>query len=143
MCANTNQEGPAAVARHGPQTPKEYTLQRACHDIRSGRRVFLANRDRFFGVQPKESRMSTVEQIELRAAEIRAAEARAMRNLAAHLREAVIDLPIESRLALAFVKRARTFEMAATAHDVVLHGDGELRMLAGDVRDDFGDEFPT
>jgi hypothetical protein len=87
--------------------------------------------------------MFTVEQIELRAAEIRAAEARAMRNLAAHLREAVIDLPIESRLALAFVKRARTFEMAATAHDVVLHGDGELRMLAGDVRDGFGDEFPT
>jgi hypothetical protein len=87
--------------------------------------------------------MSTVEQIELRAAEIRAGEAQAMRNLAAHLREAVIDLPVESRLALAFVKRARTFETAATAHDVVLHGGGELRMLAVDVRNDFGDEFPT
>jgi hypothetical protein len=80
--------------------------------------------------------MATIEEIERYAADLRAAEVRAMRNLAAHLREAVLDLPVESRLAQAFVHRAKTFEEAARQHNICLHGDGELGMLRHDIEED-------
>jgi hypothetical protein len=77
--------------------------------------------------------MATIEEIERHDALIRAAEAQALLNLAAHLREAVIDLPVDSPLARAFVRRARTFEVAAQGRAVSLRGDGELWMLGQDL----------
>src|SRR5579859_7277281 len=79
--------------------------------------------------------MATIEEIERQDALIRSSEAAALRNLAAHLREAVIDLPVESQLARAFVKRAKTFEGAAQERNIPLHGDSELWMLARDVEE--------
>lgn len=78
--------------------------------------------------------MATIEEIERRDAEVRAAEIKALRNLAAHLREAVIDLPAESLLARAFVRRARTFEDAARTRDAARDGEGELQMLIRDLK---------
>src|ERR1019366_4468738 len=79
--------------------------------------------------------MATIKDIERRDAEIWAAEARALRALAKYLREAVIDLPVESGVARAFARRARTIEGAARHRDLALHGGGELRMLAWDISD--------
>jgi len=77
--------------------------------------------------------MATIEEIERHDALIRSSEVRALQNLAAHLREAVIDLPAESQLARAFVKRAKTFEGCVRQRDVAQHGDGELWMLGREV----------
>ena len=79
--------------------------------------------------------MATIQDIERRDAEIWAAEAKALRDLAKYLREAVIDLPVESGVARAFVVRARTIEGAARHRNLALHGGGELRMLTGDIRE--------
>jgi hypothetical protein len=79
--------------------------------------------------------MATIKDIERRDAEIWAAEARALRDLAKYLREAVIDLPVESGVARAFARRARTIEGAARHRDLALHGGGELQMLTRDIRE--------
>jgi hypothetical protein len=79
--------------------------------------------------------MATIKDIERRDAEIWAAEAKALRDLAKYLREAVIDLPVESGVARAFARRARTIDGAAQHRNLVLHGGGELRMLTEDIRE--------
>lgn len=54
--------------------------------------------------------MATVDQLEQLDREVEEAERRALRDLAVHLRAAVLDMPAESRLGRAFVRRAQTFE---------------------------------
>lgn len=80
--------------------------------------------------------MATVEEIERHDREIRMAEAKAVHGLVAYLREAVIDLPVDSRLARAFVVRARTLEAATLQWDIPLHAGGELWMLERDLKDE-------
>lgn len=87
--------------------------------------------------------MATIEEIEERAAHIRSADARALHNLAEHLQKAVAELPVESGLAMAFVKRARTIECAARSADIY-HGEQELSFwLNHDVNDVLGDRQPN
>ncbi len=74
--------------------------------------------------------MSTIEELERLEAEIAVAEYRALSNLAAHLRDAAVELPIQSRLARTFIQHAREFEQrSATAYSA-------LRGLAWDIQQD-------
>lgn len=83
--------------------------------------------------------MANLDDIERLDREIRAAERNAMSNLAAHLREAVRDLPSQSRLALYFVQHAKTFDVLATGTDPI-HCSMNLRLLERDVDELLGDE---
>lgn len=84
--------------------------------------------------------MASIDELERLDREIREADQRALQNLAEHLREAVRDMPSESKLALAFVRYARKFEMWANdgVHGDIwgmssLHG---LEREAGEIIDD-------
>lgn len=66
--------------------------------------------------------MATVDQLEQLDREVEEAERRALRDLAAHLRAAVLDMPAESRLARAFVRRAQKFEMWAAGMSPDVNG---------------------
>lgn len=71
-----------------------------------------------------------VDQLDQLDREVDEAEPRALRNLGEHLRSAVLDMPAESRLARAFVRRARKFETGANGRSPGLWGANELGTLA-------------
>jgi hypothetical protein len=74
--------------------------------------------------------MATIKELARLDREIAVAEHRALQNLANHLREAAIELPIQSRLALTFAQHAQEFEQRRiTAYSA-------LRGLAWDIRKD-------
>jgi hypothetical protein len=78
--------------------------------------------------------MATVDQLEQLDREVEEAERRALRDLAAHLRAAVLDMPTESALARAFVRGARKFEMWAGGPSPASSGAMELASLARDAQ---------
>lgn len=69
---------------------------------------------------------STLDGIERLEQELDSAEREALCNLAKHLREAVLELPSESRLARSFVRHASKFETWARGSAAALWGDVEL-----------------
>lgn len=74
--------------------------------------------------------MATIEELTRLDREIAVAEHRALKRLAEHLRDAAIDLPIQSRLALTFARHAQVFEARRTTVFSALSG------LDWDVKDD-------
>jgi hypothetical protein len=87
--------------------------------------------------------MADLDQLRALDAQIRYAEKRAVQRLAEHLRDAVRDLPSESRLALKFVRYADEFELWATGRDMApsawltLHSlDKQLDELDDDGEED-------
>lgn len=66
--------------------------------------------------------MATIEELERLDREIAAAEHDALRDLAAHLREAAAALPIQSRLALIFARHAQVFEQRRVTAYSALRG---------------------
>jgi len=79
--------------------------------------------------------MATIDELERLDREIDDAERQALRNLAEHLRDAVRDMPSESRLALAFVRYAREFDMWAGGSSPGLWGASSLDGRTGLLRD--------
>ena len=59
--------------------------------------------------------MATITELERLDREVKDAEHLALSNLAAHLREAVLDMPSESRLARVFVRQAKELDYRARA----------------------------
>jgi hypothetical protein len=84
--------------------------------------------------------MADLDAIERLDREIQEAEAQAMHNLAAHLREAVRDLPSQSRLALAFVQHAKAFDILAGGTAPGEWGGLHLRQMTREIDELFGYE---
>jgi hypothetical protein len=86
--------------------------------------------------------MADLEQLQRLDAQIRYAEKRAVQRLAEHLRDAVRDLPSESRLALIFVRKPDTFELWATGGDVSVSTWATLDQMERELKelDDQGED---
>jgi hypothetical protein len=74
--------------------------------------------------------MATIEELKRLDMEIAEAEHRALRNLAEHLRQAVVELPIQSRLARTFAQHAQEFDRRRDTAFCM------LRSLAWDIEHD-------
>jgi hypothetical protein len=68
----------------------------------------------------EEQDMATPDELTQLDLEVQRAEQQAMRNLAEYLRDAVLEMPSESKLARAFVRHASNFESRAGAGTMVL-----------------------
>ncbi len=79
--------------------------------------------------------MATLDELMELDREVEAAERRALTNLATHLREATREMPVQSRLALAFVRHADKFDLWATGSAPGLWGAHQLGSFA-DGEDD-------
>jgi hypothetical protein len=79
--------------------------------------------------------MADLDELHRLDAQIRYAEKRAVQRLAEHLRDAVRDLPSESRLALMFAQHARNLEACARENTPSLGADFELNELEQEFRD--------
>jgi hypothetical protein len=86
--------------------------------------------------------MADLDQLQSLDREIRVAERQAVERLAAHLGEAIRDLPSESRLALVFVRRARDLQACASESTPSLGADHYLREIGQEFQDlqDDGEE---
>ena len=84
--------------------------------------------------------MADLDAVERLDREIQEAEAQALHNLAAHLREAVRDLPSQSRLALAFVQHAKTFDVFAGGTAPGEWGALHLRQMTREIDELFGED---
>jgi hypothetical protein len=73
--------------------------------------------------------MATVDELTRLDREMVAAERQVLRALAEHLRQAVLELPSESRLARSFVRHAAKFDMAASGSGADLWGTLELEKM--------------
>lgn len=83
--------------------------------------------------------MATLEEMARLEAEMLDAEAEAVRNLAEHLRGAVLGLPSQSRLAMTFAKASRKFDgwAASRGHEAEM-AHLELDSLQHQLGIDFG-----
>jgi hypothetical protein len=78
--------------------------------------------------------MATIEDVERYEAEVRAAEAAALCSIISSMREAVIELSVESQLARRCVKLVSTLEAAARSREV--SGEHALWAFERDVKKD-------
>ncbi len=79
--------------------------------------------------------MADIDALQRRDIEIRHAEMRAVHALAAHLRDAVAELPSESRLALTFVQQANKLDGVARERTPVLGAKFHLEQTEREIRD--------
>ena len=79
--------------------------------------------------------MANLDELQRLDVEIRVAERRAVEGLAEHLRDAVRDLPSQSRLALVFVQQARNLDSCARESTPRLGAKHYLREIEREARD--------
>lgn len=80
--------------------------------------------------------MATIDELTRLEHEIEEAERHALRNLADHLRAAVLDMPAESRLARAFARHAAKFERWAHSGKPATMGKLEFDSMDRDIQAD-------
>jgi phosphotransferase system HPr-like phosphotransfer protein len=77
--------------------------------------------------------MATYEEMLRLEAETKEAERQALRDLAAHLREAIIGLPVHSRVAMTFVEYSQRFDLWATGGNSAVAADSSLGLMLNDL----------